>query len=82
MKKIILIISLVCTALAVGMFLGQSDNEVALSDFAKSNVEALGFDDCPNGCLSCGPGCYCNGSYSSLFEAEPTTPPPPPPPQD
>jgi hypothetical protein len=64
MKKIILIISLVCTALAVGLFMGQSENEVALSDFAKSNVEALGNDLCPNGCTDDeDSGCYCYNWY-------------------
>jgi hypothetical protein len=61
MKKIIIITSTMCMVLAAGLFLGQNNNEVVLTDLLTDNVEALGDGYCPNGCVENGPGCDCNG---------------------
>ena len=65
MKKNILKVAFVAAiALVSGVNVFNSHKNVALSDVALANVEALSMDErdlCPNGCLPNGDGCYCNG---------------------
>jgi hypothetical protein len=72
MKKIIIVASMLCMALAAGLYVSQSENEVALSDLAKDNMEALAKTqinpECPNGCIGGGPSCYCFRKYDGLAE--------------
>ncbi|MDR2809064.1 MAG: NVEALA domain-containing protein [Tannerellaceae bacterium] len=67
-KKIIIISSVMCLALAAGLFFGQSKDEVSLSGLAKDNVEALADGYCPNGCTDGGGGCDCNGWHDCYHE--------------
>lgn len=55
----------VCAAIAgYGTYVSQKTD--AMSDLMLTNVEALAhYEDsaCPNGCVSSGKGCACNGVY-------------------
>ncbi len=72
-KKIIGVIAFAAIAAAASWNFNQSKNEVALSDLALANVEALArYEDnyCPNGCLDVtGPGCWCYQQYYNVKEA-------------
>ncbi|MDR0748348.1 MAG: NVEALA domain-containing protein [Tannerellaceae bacterium] len=72
MKKIVIVACMLCMALAAGLYIGQSENEVALPDLAKDNMEALAKrqinPECPNGCIDDSGGCYCNGSHPQYKE--------------
>lgn len=71
MKKIIIVASVACMALAAGIFFGLSkSNEVVLSDLTKTNLEALGKMDCPNPCMEKENGCACNGSHPGNHEVD------------
>lgn len=61
-------------AMIAGYGVYNSQKDVVLSDVALANVEALargeGNNDCPNGCLDNGNGCYCRIWYSNYREAK------------
>ena len=76
MKKRILglmAIVVIAAVAAWNVYENQSKNEMALSDVALENVEALGQEinpECPNGCLAqCSIGCYCYGWHELYKEA-------------
>lgn len=71
MKKKIVGLAVIITITLAGWNFNKN-SEVKLSDLALENTEALASgesDLCPNGCLSNGSGCYCNGWYPSYREA-------------
>jgi hypothetical protein len=73
MKKKILGVAIVAAiALVSGWNISQSMSEVAISDVALENVEALADEinpNCPNGCQESGNSCWCYYWYSQYKEA-------------
>ena len=72
MKKVIFGgIAIVFFAVVAALSVNLKSNDYGLSDVGISNAEALATinPNCPNGCLSDGNGCYCNGDYPTLREA-------------
>ena len=72
MKKNYLKIALVSAfAIAAGYNVYNSQEEVKLSEMALDNVEAIAQGEynpmCPNGCVSNGNGCACNGIYVATW---------------
>ncbi|MDR0538749.1 MAG: NVEALA domain-containing protein [Tannerellaceae bacterium] len=63
--------AIIITVALAGWNISKNNSEKGLSDVALANVEALANDnpDCPNGCKSCGNGCYCHTWYPCLKEA-------------
>lgn len=54
-----------------GAYSVQVSTDLSLSVLALDNVEALASgenDLCPNGCVSSGSQCYCNGFYPDFKE--------------
>jgi len=49
--------------------LNSNNGSVSLKDIT-SIAEAKAYinPDCPNGCIECGPGCYCYGWWPCLLE--------------
>lgn len=66
-KKILTIGCFAALAAAFGINANNSSNkEVSVTDLISTNTEALAY--CPNGCISDGGGCNCNGHYPTYRE--------------
>jgi hypothetical protein len=73
-KKIfgLMAIVVIAAVAAWNVYVSQSKNEMALSDVALENIEALGQENplCPNGCVIRNRrGCWCYYFYDDYDEA-------------
>ncbi|HCK23656.1 MAG TPA: hypothetical protein DHW31_02555 [Bacteroides graminisolvens] len=72
-KNFIKIAFVAVVAVIAGYGVYSSQKSDILSDLVLANVEALAVNEnplCPNGCVSNGDGCYCNGWYPCYQEAK------------
>lgn len=71
MKKMIKIAFVAAFVAIAGYGVYANLKVESMSDLMLANVEALArgeSDGCPNGCVSNGDGCACNGIYVSIWK--------------